>query len=127
MGREQSPSGGFCKSLTNLTVNGMVPWEFTLTGTALPSTNNITLFEVQNYLGAITNDWLSLGGTNLLHEGDSFVAQSTDGSNNFFRISYLGGDGNDVTLTAIPESASVALVFLLGGVILGWRRLRRWG
>jgi T5SS/PEP-CTERM-associated repeat protein len=110
---------------TNLTVNGTVVWNLTLTGTVLPYTNNLTLFAIENYLGAITNDWLSLGGTNLLHEGDSFVVQSTDGSNNFFRISYLGGAGHDVVITAVPEPGTMLLLFLGCGGLLVFRRRQK--
>jgi hypothetical protein len=42
------------------------------------------------------------------------------------RISYMGGDGNDVTLTATPEpAATVALVAAASGLLLGRRRKRR--
>jgi autotransporter-associated beta strand protein len=42
-----------------------------------------------------------------------------------FTISYTGGDGNDIVLTAVPEPGS--LVSLLGGcgLLLGCRRFRR--
>ncbi|MCX6997829.1 MAG: PEP-CTERM sorting domain-containing protein [Kiritimatiellaeota bacterium] len=112
----------------NLTVNGVVTWNLTLTGSALAPNNALKLMDVDSYLGSITTDWLSLGGTNLLCEGDSFALQSADGSNNLFSISYagdgtVGGHGNDVVLTVIPEPASV-LVILLGSGLLVLRR--RW-
>ena len=41
-----------------------------------------------------------------------------------FQASYIGGDGNDFTLTAVPEPGSAAM--LLGGlaVVMGRRRRR---
>jgi len=54
-----------------------------------------------------------------LNEGDLF---SADGQN--FTISYAGGDGNDVVLTAVPEPASTIL--MMSGLVgaLGLRRRR---
>ena len=110
---------------TNLTVNGLVTWNLTLTGIALPYTNIITLIDVGTYAeGSLTTNWLSLDGSTRLVEGESFLLHSTDSSNNFFRISYLGGDGNDVTLTAIPEPVDVLLLFCSGGGLYLYRRIR---
>lgn len=65
--------------------------------------------------------------------GMGFFSGAPEGStNNFgsstpFSITYAGGaDSHDIILTAIPEQNVVALVFLLGGALVGWRRLRRW-
>jgi T5SS/PEP-CTERM-associated repeat protein len=52
---------------------------------------------------------------------------NTFGSATLFSISYAGGaDSHDIVLTAVPEPGAVALIFLLGGALVGWRRLRRW-
>ena len=110
---------------TNLTVNGTMTWNLTLTGTALAYTNSMTMLDVGNYIDGTTTDWLSLGGTNLLHEGDSFVMPSTDGSNNFFRISYVGGTGNDVVLTVIPEPANALLLIFASTAYYLRRRIHR--
>ena len=75
-------------------------------------------------------DLVNLGGSgfafsgNLLSEGEVFTATSGADSQ-MFQITYAGGTGNDVVLTAVPEPTSAAL--LLGGLasVLGFRRARR--
>ena len=39
-----------------------------------------------------------------------------------FQISYTGGDGNDVTLAAVPEPSSALLILCGAAGLLGWRR-----
>ncbi|MGV3531897.1 MAG: autotransporter-associated beta strand repeat-containing protein, partial [Chthoniobacteraceae bacterium] len=59
-----------------------------------------------------------------LDQGAIFIATS-GALTQAFEISYTGGDGNDVVLTAVPEPATA--VTLMGGVALlaGMRRRRR--
>ena len=46
--------------------------------------------------------------------------------NQRFRITYLGGDGNDVVLTSVPEpSAGILLAAIGGGAAMRWRRRNR--
>lgn len=47
--------------------------------------------------------------------------------NHHFRISYQGGDGNDVVLTAVavPEPASAALLLAAAAALAGWRGTRK--
>jgi hypothetical protein len=61
----------------------------------------------------------TVGGTRL-GENAMFVAAGQE-----WLISYQGGDGNDIVLTAIPEPGSVAS--LLGGLasLMGMQRFRR--
>jgi fibronectin-binding autotransporter adhesin len=62
-------------------------------------------------------------GENLLDEGEHFFVTSGE-LGQFFSISYAADGGTDVTVTAVPEPGSVAL--LLGGVgLLGLGRTRR--
>jgi autotransporter-associated beta strand protein len=56
-----------------------------------------------------------------LAEGSPLSAQGTS-----FRITYLGGDGNDVVLTVVPEPGMLA-ASALGGMMLLRRRHRRSG
>jgi fibronectin-binding autotransporter adhesin len=65
----------------------------------------------------------AIGGTFTgLPEGASFT-----GDGQLFTISYLGGNGNDVMLVAVPEPTTRALMGLavVGGAGYGWRRYRR--
>jgi glucose/arabinose dehydrogenase len=68
-------------------------------------------FEILDVGGMRDGQFAGLG------EGDQLTADGT-----LFRITYLGGDGNDVVLTAIPEPASLALAVLLAGLGMARRR-----
>jgi fibronectin-binding autotransporter adhesin len=63
-------------------------------------------------------------GGNPIGEGAIFTATSGAFSQ-AFQITYAGGSGNDVVLTAVPEPTSAAL--LMGGLasVIGMRRTRR--
>ena len=63
--------------------------------------------------------------TNQLFDGDLFTLVDASGKTNFFQISYTGGDGNDVTLTVIPEPALMNLLMMLGAAC--WLRRRMQG
>ncbi len=89
---------------TNLTVTGRVTLNVSPPVGALAATNVLKLVDVGSYLGATTNNWLSLGGTNLLNEGATFTLRGTNGFNYSCQLSYAGngaagGHGNDVVLT----------------------------
>jgi fibronectin-binding autotransporter adhesin len=64
-----------------------------------------------------TSGLFSFGG-NPLAEGAIFTASGQD-----FAISYVGGDGNDIVLAAVPEPATTAIL-LAGLAMLGARRRR---
>lgn len=59
-----------------------------------------------------------------LDEGDLLSVLNPMGSQGF-SISYAGGDGNDIVLTAVPEPASATMLMTSLGIVLGLRRFRR--
>jgi hypothetical protein len=60
-------------------------------------------------------------GEDQLTEGETFTVEGTT-----WTISYIGGTGNDVTLTMVPEPSAAALCLLSGlGVFLRRRSARR--
>ncbi len=44
---------------------------------------------------------------------------------NTYEASYVGGDGNDLVLTVVPEPATMAMMALGGGLLVGVQRFRR--
>ena len=58
-------------------------------------------------------------GGNQLAEGETFTTSGAD-----WTISYIGGSGNDVTLTVVPEPSSTLLLAGVGVVALARRRRR---
>ena len=109
---------------TNLTVNGLVNWNLTLTGTMEAGAPALTLFEIGSYGAGLSTGWLSLGGTNNLSEGNAIYLTDTNGVALGFQVSYLGGDGNDVTLSVVPEPATGLLALLGMGALYVIRRSR---
>ncbi len=68
---------------------------------------------------------LYLGGT-LIEEGVDF-AYTSGAATQIFHPSYEGGDGNDFTLTVVPEPGSAVLLLGGMGAVLGFKRRRREG
>jgi autotransporter-associated beta strand protein len=78
--------------------------------------------------GSGSSGILSTFGTNIpLNEGDTFSAPGSPG--NFYQISYVGGDGNDISLTyvGVPEPTTWALlgITVAGAGLIGYRRRRQ--
>lgn len=69
-------------------------------------------------IGAFT-----FGGTPIVENQDFFV--TSGGFSQTFQLSYHGGDGNDVVLSAVPEPASAVTILLGTGMLLGMGRSRR--
>ena len=67
------------------------------------------------------------GDLEMVNYFDFIVQDAGNGSNYFMRINYDGGDGNDITLMAIPEPDSVLVLLVACGSMALWRRWkRRW-
>jgi hypothetical protein len=62
--------------------------------------------------------FFTIGG-NQLAEGETFTTSGAD-----WTISYIGGSGNDVTLTVVPEPSSTLLLAGVGVLALARRRRR---
>jgi autotransporter-associated beta strand protein len=126
-------AGGGVGSYDRLNVAGGValngPITLTLNFSAYDPQDNVDTFVIVNNDfgdGIALNGAASrlMFGATQLNEGTTFLATSGAFTQQF-RVSYLGGDGNDITLAAIPEPGSVVL--LLGGLasVCALRRRRR--
>ena len=76
-----------------------------------------------------TVSWDFLDAAGLTGFNSNAFAVTTTGLNGWTNGAWsVTQAGNSLLLsyTAIPEPVSVALIFLFGGVLVGWRRLRRW-
>ncbi|MEK0451981.1 MAG: hypothetical protein RL088_4249 [Verrucomicrobiota bacterium] len=105
-------------------------------------------YDQLNVAGAVAlgNATLSLGGTYtgiadiftlIVNDGSADPVSGTfaglpegapvfaAGTGQQYTISYVGGDGNDVTLTAVPEPGSAAMLLAGTGLLVGIRRRKR--
>jgi T5SS/PEP-CTERM-associated repeat protein len=118
-----------------------VDWDLiTVNGpAALSGISSITplIVDVVNYGGlngavgptnTISWDFLDASGGISGYASNAFAVTTTglDGWTNGIWSVAEAGNSLQLSFTAVPEPTSVALVFLLGGVLVGWRRLRRW-
>jgi fibronectin-binding autotransporter adhesin len=62
-------------------------------------------------------------GATALTPGTSF-SYTSGGFNEFFEVSYTGGDGNDLTLTVVPEPSAILSILGGLGLLLAPRRRR---
>jgi hypothetical protein len=72
-------------------------------------------FEILDVAGSLDGEFAGLG--------ENSIVATTGGE--LFRISYLGGDGNDVVLTLIPEPTTALLAAAMSALLLGGVR-RSW-
>ena len=102
------------------------------------SSNAFLAVDVVNYGGLdgalaplTTLSWniLDASGGITGYDPGAFVVNPTgfDGWTNGTWSVAQAGNSLLVSYVAIPEPVSAALVFLLGGALVGWRRMRRWG
>ena len=124
---------GGCLSLFGITLAGLNDW-----GGYVPSAVlHVLLGYVPTYgdeFVIVDNDsndpvdglFKDFYGGLVLSEASTFSVGNPAGYSSLLAITYLGGDGNDVVLTAIPEPSTVAMLLGLAGVgLLGWMRRQR--
>lgn len=80
--------------------------------------DQFTLFRNDSALSDVFSGSFVVGG-NEVRQDDTFVL-----SNQEWRISYTGGDGNDLVIYAVPEP-STGMLALLSTVLIGFQRNRR--
>jgi autotransporter-associated beta strand protein len=100
-------------------------------GVTVPSTaTNVFVLISNDGTDPVTGSFAGLVDNSLfggLPEGATILFRGNDSDSTFsglFAISYVGGDGNDVVLTVVPEPGQVALM-VLGGALVGWQVIRR--
>ena len=113
-----------------ITVNGPAALSGISSGTPL----TVDVFNFGGLNGAVgpTNSvsWDFLDASGITGFNSNAFAFSTTGLDGWTNGAWsVAQSGNSLLLsyTTIPEPVSVTLVFLLGSVLVGWRRLRRWG
>ncbi len=125
-------SGTFAIEINGTTLGSQYD-QLSVTGTVNLSGATLSLSGSYLTTPAVTNDLFTI----LLNDGDPMLdpvigtfaglsegAHVYSGLGQDYLISYAGGDGNDIVLTAVPEPGSV--VMLVGGLatLLGFRRRR---
>jgi autotransporter-associated beta strand protein len=123
-------------SILSIEINGLAPGteydQLNVNGTVDITGATLTIGGAYLTAPAITNDLFTI----LLNDGNSDAVVGTfDGlaegaralalNGQDYVISYIGGDGNDIVLTAIPEPGSAALMVGGLGILMGIRRRRR--
>ena len=113
-----------------ITVNGPAA----LSGISSSSPLTVDVYNYGGLDGAVgpTNtlvwNFLDASGGITGYDPQAFVVTTTglEGwTNGAWSVSQTG-NSLQLTFLAIPEPVSATLVFLLGGALVGWRRLRRW-
>jgi hypothetical protein len=107
-----------------VTLSGDTPLVLTLGYNPADNVDRFTIVSNEDAGSFITGGGSFTYGGVMLGEGDTFLV--TGPISQKFSISYVGGDGNDVVLSAVttvPEPASAALLF--GGMAMVVRKRRR--
>ncbi len=99
-----------------VSLTGTVNLTLALGYTPAPSTSFLV---VNNTSAGATSGLFTYVGQGTLNEADHLFASGTE-----FVISYIGGNGNDVTLTAVPEPSTLLSILGGAGILLGLRRRR---
>jgi len=106
----------------SVTLDGAVQLELTL-GASYVHVEG-TKFQIlentgSNAIGGTTGLFTWSGSEGVLTEGEQFSV-----AGNVFEISYVGGSGNDVVLTAVPEPSAWLALVSGAGMLVSWRRFR---
>jgi hypothetical protein len=92
--------------------------------TAVPVASEIVLFNLVDPLGAVSGlnggKFRDKWGKTIVNSSNYLYADF-ESTRYWFNLNYNGGTGNDVTLTLVPEPATIGLLSL-GGLVLARRR-----
>ncbi|MHA3771050.1 autotransporter-associated beta strand repeat-containing protein [Verrucomicrobiota bacterium sgz303538] len=106
---------------SSVTLDGTVNLSITLGGAHVEGTTyRIVDNTGAGAIGGTSGFFTWSGPQGLLTEGEHFYVNGNE-----FSISYKGGTGNDVVLTAVPEPGSLASLLGGFGTLLGLQRFRR--
>ncbi len=124
-GASQDATYGTAVFKYSLQADGTVAdWEFTNGGASLLATGNALIIDDSKFAGshALGTEIILMSFDNAGAVGVSGTFGSVTMDAGKYELNYDGGDGNDLSLTVIPEPAALGLIVLGGGGMLWVRR-----